>query len=166
MTILGFTGEVPPADPLFLATGLGLGQPWIPGYKPAANFQNALVDRVLRWLEDQDPQGLYLSTVTIAEIIYGIQALPDGRRSNELQDRFWSFVERGFEQRTLDFDTPAAAEYGRIMAQRRKTERPMSVRDGQIAAITLRHRMALATRNTRDFEDCGLELIDPFAQSG
>jgi predicted nucleic acid-binding protein len=118
---------------------------------------------VLRWLDEQHSDTLYLSTVTIAEIAYGIRVLPDGKRHRALVARFDEFVVRGFEQRVLAFDAASAYEYAKIMAHRRRIGRPMSVPDGQIAAIARHHRMVVATRNLRDFEDCGLDLVDPFA---
>jgi predicted nucleic acid-binding protein len=117
---------------------------------------------VLSWLDRQSTDTLFLSAVTIAEIAYGIRALPDGKRRRNLATRFEDFVARGFEQRVLVFDTASAIEYGEIMAHRRRIGRPMSVPDGQIAAIARHHRMAVATRNLRDFEECGLELVNPF----
>ncbi len=79
-----------------------------------------------------------------------------------LEGRFERFVAQGFGLRVLSFDEAAARRYGGLMAQRRRSGRPMSVADGQIAAIALEHRMALATGNVRDSEDSGLEILDPF----
>ncbi len=117
---------------------------------------------VLSWLNRQRTDNLYLSAITIAEIAYGIRILPEGKRRRNLATRFKSFVDRGFEQRVLVFDNASALEYAEIMAHRRQIGRPMSVPDGQIAAIARQHGFIVATRNTRDFEECGLELVDPF----
>ena len=118
---------------------------------------------VLQWLDEQPTDTLYLSSVTIAEIAYGIEVLPDEIRRRSLATRFDSFIAAGFEQRVLGFDPACAFEYARIMAHRRRIGRPMSVPDGQIAAIARHHRMVVATRNLRDFEECGLNLVNPFA---
>ena len=118
---------------------------------------------VLDWLDSQPSDSLYLSTITTAEIHFGLQALPEGRRRRDLEDRFEQFVATGFAYRILPFGEQAAVRYGELMARRRKLGRPMSVLDGQIAAIARANRFAVATRNVRDFEDCGLELVDPFA---
>lgn len=120
-------------------------------------------ESVLSWLDAQSSAGLFLSTITIAEIRYGLRCLPAGRRRQTLEDRFRQFVAQGFEQRILPFDLPAANLYAEVMAHRKETGRPMSVCDGEIAAIALANGLAIATRNVADFEDCGLELIDPFA---
>lgn len=120
--------------------------------------------QVLDWLDSQRSSDLYLSTVTIAEIGFGLAVLPAGKRRQDLQHRFERFVTQGFEQRILSFDAMAARLYGEVMGHRRALGRPLSSLDGQIASIALAQQQAIATRNVRDFEDCGLEVIDPFAK--
>ena len=117
---------------------------------------------VIDWLNRQDTVTLYLSTITIAEIGYGLWIMPDGKRRRSLEDRFEKFVAKGFEQRILDFDKPAARLYGEVMGRRKAMGRPLSVPDGQIASIARANDLAIATRNVRDFEECNLELINPF----
>lgn len=114
------------------------------------------------WLNDQDSSGLFISAITIAEIEFGLGILPDGQRRTVLRERFDRFIEEAFAFRVLPFDDSAARVYGDIMAGRRRSGRPLSVPDGQIAAISRSGAYSLATRNTRDFEGCGLELINPF----
>ncbi len=118
---------------------------------------------VLRWLDGQETEDLYLSTITIAEIAFGICVLPEARRRNTLADRFESFVIKGFDQRVFPFDAAAAYLFGDLMGRRRASGRPMSFPDGQIAAIALCHHCALATRNVTDFDLCGIEVVNPFA---
>ena len=67
-----------------------------------------------------------------------------------------------FVQRVLVYDEAAARHYGEVMGLRKEMGRPMSVPDGQMVAIARVHGLTVATRNTRDFEDCGIDLIDPF----
>ena len=122
----------------------------------------APVASVLHWLDRQDTASLYLSTITIAEIAYGIRVLPAGRRRRELRERFEQFVARGFEQRVLAFDSAAALHYAEVMGYRKELGRPMSVPDGQIAAVARAHRFSVATRNVRDFDECGLDVLNPF----
>lgn len=117
---------------------------------------------VLQWLNEQDTVTLHLSTITIAEIRYGLGILPTGKRRRSLAERFERFVLEGFEQRVLDFDLPAAWLYGEIMSHRRGLGRPMSMADGQIAAIARAGKFAVATRNVKDFEECGVNVINPF----
>ena len=117
---------------------------------------------VLRWLNESETSDLYLSTITIAEVSYGLQILPEGRRRDAISDRFEQFVSRGFSHRVLSFDEPAAIVYGEIMARTKKIGRPMSVPDGQIAAIAKTQNLVVATRNTGDFEPTGMELVNPW----
>ena len=117
---------------------------------------------VLRWLNESETSDLYLSTITIAEVSYGLQILPEGRRRDAISERFEQFVNRGFSHRVLSFDEPAAFVYGEIMARRKSLGRPMSVPDGQIAAIAKTHSLIVATRNVGDFEPTGIELVNPW----
>ena len=117
---------------------------------------------VLNWLNDHETSSLFLSTITIAEIGYGLRILPDGKRRRSLESRFEEFISRGFDQRILSFDQPAARFYPEIMGHRRELGRPISALDGQIAAIALAHRFAVSTGNVRDFEACGLKVVNPF----
>jgi predicted nucleic acid-binding protein len=117
---------------------------------------------VLNWLNSQESNLLFVTTVTLAEIGYGLRVLPDGLRQRQLQTRFEQFIAQAFEERVLDFTAPAARAYAEIMGHRKETGRAMSLPDGKIASIALAHGFALATRNIKDFEDCGIELINPF----
>lgn len=117
---------------------------------------------VIDWLNRQETVTLHVSTVTIAEIGYGLWVMPDGKRRRSLEARFQKFVSEAFEQRILDFDMEAARLYGEVMGRRRAAGRPLGVPDGQIASIARAKDLAVATRNVRDFEGCGLELINPY----
>jgi predicted nucleic acid-binding protein len=119
-------------------------------------------DKVVSWIDQQNSEGLCITSITIAEISYGIQALKDTRRKQRLDTAFQSLLVDGFQFRILDFNATSAELYGKIMAQRRSIGKPMSICDGQIAAITLNHNYTLATRNTNDFKNCDIELINPF----
>ena len=124
---------------------------------PAAN--------VLAWLDAQETHSMFISTVTIGEIAYGLRIMPTGKRRDQLGGRFSQFVALGFTQRILSYDESAARAYGDIMATRKEVGRPMSVPDGQIAGIARANNLGLATRNLRDFEHCGIALVDPFTTS-
>jgi hypothetical protein len=121
---------------------------------------------VIDWLNRQEATTLFLSTVTIAEIGYGLRVLPDGKRRRSLEERFEKFVVEGFAERILNFDERAARLYPEVMGRRRAVGRPLGILDGQIASIARANGHALATRNIRDFEECGLELINPFHTTG
>ena len=118
---------------------------------------------VVDWCNGRNAATLFLATITIAEIGYGLGILPDGRRKRLLEESFRAVMAIGFEHRILSFDESAARIYGEIMGYRREIDRPLSVPDGQIASIAREHELAIATRNCRDFEECGLKRIDPFA---
>ncbi len=120
---------------------------------------------VLSWINDQDVSLLYLTTITIAEINYGLSIMPAGKRRDLLEERFKLFTVSAFEQRILSFNESAANLYGGILAHRRQLGRPMSCFDGQIAAIAKVQGFVVATRNVKDFNDCQLELINPFDYS-
>lgn len=117
---------------------------------------------VLAWLDQQAPVTLFVTSISIGEIFFGLECLDDGRRKLDLQARFQQFLERGFDGRILDYSAKSARQYGQVMAQRRSTGRPLSAPDGQIAAICITHGASIATRNTRDFEHCGVPVINPF----
>lgn len=117
---------------------------------------------VIEWIDRQEISQLFISTITIAEISYGLNVLPEGNRRNDLERSFNNAILEAFENRILAFDESAAYNYGKIMSYRKKLGQPMGVPDGQIAAIASTHNAAVATRNVRDFINCGLELINPF----
>jgi predicted nucleic acid-binding protein len=119
--------------------------------------------RVICWLNGADAGILHVSTISIAEILYGLDLLPAGRRRVGMEEQVEAFLLKGFSQRIMSFDEGAARHYGPLMADRRRAGRPMAAPDGQIAAIARSRAMALATRNIRDFEACGLALINPWA---
>ena len=118
--------------------------------------------RVRDWLNQHPASTLFISSISRAEISYGIELLPDGKRktvfTKAASDIFYLFADR-----SLPFGDLASNEYGKIMASRRQRGRPIDTIDAQIAAIALAHNLALATRNTRDFADIPkLELINPW----
>lgn len=105
---------------------------------------------------------LFLTSVTQAEILYGIGILDSGRRREELEVAAAAMFAEDFGSRILGFDTDAAPAYAAIASDRRRSGRPISQFDCQIAAIAHSRGAGLATRNIRDFEGCGIELIDPW----
>jgi hypothetical protein len=118
--------------------------------------------KVMAWIDQQEVMLVYISTITVAELSYGIHALPKGKRRNLIEDAFNKTIGEAFKHRLLSFDDVAAHIYGKIMGRRKALGRPLSILDGQIAAIALAHGAAIATRNTCDFTDCDLDLINPF----
>ena len=117
---------------------------------------------VMAWLAEQPVETVHLSTISIAEIHFGLELLADDGRQRELRRRFDRFVSQGFMSRLLDFDRAAAVRYGAIQASRRNAGRPMSVPDAQIAAVAQAHDLVLVTRNGKDFDGLDLALVNPF----
>jgi toxin FitB len=118
--------------------------------------------RVLEWFKQQLASELFLTSITVAEIYYGIERLPRSKRRESLLTAASGLFDEDFADRILPFDTDAAAAFGRISAQRRALGRPISTFDAQIAAIAQLHGAILATHNLPDFEHCDLRLIDPW----
>jgi predicted nucleic acid-binding protein len=119
---------------------------------------------VLRWLAAQEPLSVYTTTITQAEILYGIEALPRGKRQTRLATAAEQTFAEDFRGRILSFDEEAARRFGKIMGARSAAGRPISQLDGMIAAIALRHGASLATRNVADFEVCGIQVINPWTE--
>lgn len=115
------------------------------------------------WAAGQAVETLYFSAVGEAELRYGAAIRPKGRRRDKLVSDIEGMLRNVFEGRVLPFDGSAAREYAGIVADRRRKGRPISQADGQIAAIARSQRLAIATRNVRDFEDIGIDLVDPWA---
>lgn len=116
---------------------------------------------VVRWLNAQRPDQLYLPSIVVAELCYGLAVLPSGRRKDGKRAAVEQAVAR-FADRILAFDLAAAAEYGAVMAAARAAGTPLPVLDGQIAAIARVHGGHLATRNVKHFEPAGIPLVDPW----
>lgn len=119
--------------------------------------------QVVNWAAQESRPGFFTTTVTMAEVLSGIQLLPKGRRRAQLETEARSLFEQDFEDRVLSFDIDAAKVYPSIVAGRRKAGRPIAPFDAQIASIALSRGAMLATRNTADFELCGVDLVNPWA---
>ena len=120
---------------------------------------------VLAWLDAQAPATLYTTSITLADLLAGVAALPAGRRRNRLRQALSDQVLPLFEGRVLAFDAPAAHAYAQVHAGALAAGNPISFADGAIAAIAAAHGFAVATRNVRDFKGTGVEVVDPWAQT-
>jgi predicted nucleic acid-binding protein len=120
---------------------------------------------VVAWATGQMRDQLFTTSITAAEILYGIEVLPRGNRRDQLLHQAEGIFREDLGGRVLSFDERAAREYASIASERRRRGRPISLADGQIAAIARVHGATLATRNTDDFEGCGVKLINPWEGS-
>ncbi|UIF89017.1 type II toxin-antitoxin system VapC family toxin (plasmid) [Cupriavidus necator] len=123
-----------------------------------AQAEPAVVD----WLDRQEQDSLAVTAVTVAELLYGIARLPEGRRKTGLRDAALQMLDEEFAGRVLAFDEDAAVHYAALVSQRERTGRPISMADAQIAAICRHHAAALATRNTKDFDGVDIILANPW----
>lgn len=114
------------------------------------------------WLSSQPAAGMFISSITEAELRYGLALLPAGRRQKQLVAQVEAMLAEDFAGRILPFDSPAATAYAHIAAARRRSGRPISQADAQIAAIAASRGASLATRNVADFVDCGIDVVDPW----
>ena len=117
---------------------------------------------VVEWIRNRGTADLYTTSVTLAEIGYGIERLPSGRRKAMLKAAATEvFVT--FSSQVLAFDGPAALEYAAIVLRSERAGTPIDGFDAQIASICRAHDASLATRNVRDFHHAGIEVIDPWS---
>jgi toxin FitB len=117
---------------------------------------------VLAWLDAQPVATLYLSTISLAELRFGIAILPEGRKKERLRLRLDERVLPAFEDRILPFDAEAAEANAALRARARAAGRAIGPSDGYIAAIAATHNLIVATRDTAPFEAAGLTVINPW----
>ena len=120
---------------------------------------------VLAWLDDRPTSDLFTTAVTEAEVRTGIGFLPIGKRRRDLMEAADRAFGGLFVGRVLPFDSEAARAYAEIAARRRKAGRPIVQADCQIAAIARSRGAAVVTRNVRDFEGAGVDVIDPWVDA-
>lgn len=114
------------------------------------------------WLDRQVLETLYLTTITLAELRFGVACLPSGRRRDRLHQRIEDEVIAAFEGRILSFDEAASAAYAELRARARARGEAIAATDGYIAGIAAAHGFAIATRDRAPFEASGLVVINPF----
>ena len=115
-----------------------------------------------RWFRRVSASALHTTVITEAEILLGLELMPEGHRKTELERATARMFERILSGRVLAFDRAAAREFALVVAGREKIGQPVKAPDAQIAAIARVHGAAVATRNLSDFEHCGVRLIDPW----
>jgi predicted nucleic acid-binding protein len=118
--------------------------------------------KVLEWMRSQPNTMLFTTTITEAELLYGIALLPQGQRRRSLESVVGRIFAVHLAGRVLPFDSAAARDYAHIAAARRRSGRSMSEPDARIAAIARSRGAELATRNVADFAGCELEVVNPW----
>lgn len=119
--------------------------------------------KVTEWIRDQYALSLYITTITQAEILYGIALLPGGQRRKKLHKTAIAMFREDFNGRILPFDPAAAEMFAEIASNRHQAGQPISQFDAQIAAIARSRGAKIATRNDKDFFNCGIEVVNPWS---
>jgi predicted nucleic acid-binding protein len=117
---------------------------------------------VMAWVNTVPTASVFMSSVTQAEILYGVALVPEGKRREGLARAAQTVSETHFRGRILPFDSGAAEAFAVLAAERRRAGRPIAQADAQIAAIARSRGAELATRNVADFEGCGVDIINPW----
>jgi hypothetical protein len=118
--------------------------------------------QVMAWLDSKDPDELGTCTIVLAEVLSGLDLMPDGSRQRQLREKAEYMFSALFANRIFDFDVSAARTFGTVLRIRTSIGRPVDEMDALIAAIALSNSATLATRNISDFEHCGFPLINPW----
>ena len=120
---------------------------------------------VVRWLDRQPAESIWITSITLFEARFGLALLPSGRRRQRLESEFDRLLHEDLENRVLDFDGAAATEAATLAAVRQKSGRPVDMRDTLIAGIALARHATLATRNVRHFADLEIPIVDPWVSA-
>ena len=118
--------------------------------------------RVVAWVDRLSRNNVGITAITVAEILYGIGALPDGARKKNLFEAAASVFDGYLADHVYPFDRRSAVEYAQLVVKREQSGSPISMPDAQIAAICLANHAGLATRNTKDFANTDITLYNPW----
>jgi predicted nucleic acid-binding protein len=118
---------------------------------------------VMNWLDSQSADTVYLSAISLAELLLGVAIMPSGKRKLDIETGLTTLLATLFKDRILSFDGDAAVIYANLVAAARKTGRVVSLADGQIGAIAAVNDFSVATRDTEPFEAMGVAVINPWA---
>ena len=121
---------------------------------------------VVEFVDSLDPEDVFLSVITIGEIVKGIEKLPKSRRKTDLHNWLKEDLLVRFEGNILALDTDILIEWGALTARLESTRKTMPAIDSLIAATALSKKMTLVTRNVSDFEETNAEMVNPWDRSG
>ena len=119
-------------------------------------------EQVLRWISSQPALLLYTTSITHAEMLYGMECLTKGKKKKAFDTALEGMFAEDFRDRVLAFDAGCAKHFAEIAEARERSGRPISQFDAQIAAIARSRSAVLATRNSVDFANCGVKLVNPW----
>ncbi len=117
---------------------------------------------VLEWVNNQPERVLFVTSISEADLRYGVEILPAGGRRERLLDEVDGLIREDFFGRILPFDSASARAYASIAASRRASGHPINHADCQIAAIARCRGASVATRDIGDFQGAGIDLINPW----
>lgn len=117
---------------------------------------------VIKWLNRYDLEYLWLTSISIMEIQYGINLLADGKKRDHLQDAFNLMLLKSFRKRIIEFEEDAALAAADIAASSKRSGQNITIQDLQIAGIAMAKGAAIATRNVKDFNHSDIEIINPW----
>ena len=131
----------------------------------SALMQQRPTREVIDWLDQQSAESIWITSITVFEIRYGLSLLEPGQRRVALEQRFSDIVTTDLANRVLVFDVRSSDQAARLAAERKARGRPVDMRDTFIAGIAMAHGTALATRNTAHFQDLPIQVINPWASA-
>jgi len=137
---------------ILLDTNL-VSEPWKPRPDP----------HVVAWIDAQAVETLFLSAITVAELRFGIAAMPEGKRRKVLHERLEGDLLAIFAGRILPFDLEASRAYADLMSKAKIEGRPITMADGTIAAIAASRGLSVASRDVAPFQSAGVPIINPWA---
>ena len=120
---------------------------------------------VFEWFDRQEPQALTTTSITVAELWFGLKAMPQGKRQRQLEKSVTEMLDEDLDGNILPFDMAAAEAFGFLAARLKAQGTPVGQNDTMIAAIALSREAILVTRNDKHFINSGIEVVNPFEVS-
>lgn len=119
--------------------------------------------QVVHWIDEQDPNSIYLSVITLGELYKGIEKLPESQRKRALRTWLTDDLLIRFNGRILTLDVAVLLTWGELTGRLERVGRPLPAIDSLVAALALHHTCSLVTRNEGDFADTGVMIVNPWA---